>query len=306
MNLSANLPVTATTDYRADTGSCYAVLEKGEEYHLINIDPSTGSYVTIGETGLMSFRTMDIDSHGNIFCSISSSGSIYRLDASTGSAVKYLETGINRVTSLAFDRSDMMYVLYYSALYRLDLATGESEFLAEGSYRKLAINPVSGSLWGCDYDGNFFIIDKLSGESSQVMSVKQPIMDFSFDATGNLFVIMYQNEEPYIAVADKSSGDLQKISKPEPKLFYALAFHNVPYSGKHVSMVIDEMDFGKKAVDGSSVSRQISLGNAGTDTLSIYSISHPDSRLPGWRQHLGCGRRAAEYWSLLQYLLSVP
>jgi len=182
-------------------GVCYATLGNNGSSPgaLITIDRTTGAGAVVGPTGISGalgdtgVPALAIKRSGEIFAmDIGAASSLYRIDATTGTATLIAATSLNSPPAIAFDGDDVLWAVDTSGnLYAMNDVTGEA-FLEgpTGAFIKgMAFDPTDGSLWGTDASGDVFTIDFLDGGAASLVgnTGQSPSPDICFDLGGSLF-----------------------------------------------------------------------------------------------------------------------
>ncbi len=270
--------------FPADSGMLYVLTqyEYPDSNRLVSVDPSSGEATDIGHAGMVYYTAMAINSGGQIYAA-SNYGRINRVDAGTGYTWFQVETDLDYIYSMAFDTNDVLYLLEYSSLYTLDLASGVTTYVGYSGYMSgLSFNPLDNTLWGITSYGYVYIIDPLTGNNTFVgyTGLSGDHMGLAFDFAGNLFTMSHD----YAATGDyyelvqinTLTGEGTPLGKTEISSFACMALFSVPRPGMHFSILPDSIGFGLVETGESSDAYNISILNSGTQTVSVDSISFPD------------------------------
>jgi len=124
---------------------------------------------------------------------------IVRIDRATGVATRLhvFSTGFNLLESLCFDtRENVLWSTNDGTLFRIDPATFATAIVGATGVEDidgLAIQPISGALFGITYGGNDLVrIDKTDGGTTILngeLEVGSRLEDLAFDSTGRLYVL---------------------------------------------------------------------------------------------------------------------
>ncbi|HKW13073.1 MAG TPA: hypothetical protein VJS69_01165, partial [Candidatus Krumholzibacteria bacterium] len=122
--------------------------------NLYTINEFTGAATLIGPTGVTGMPGLAINSNGEIWGTQRISGSLYRVDASTGQAFFQTTMDISFLDAIAFDANDVLYGIGFDPpdfnLRKINTSTGVSTTVGPTGdvYVGLAFHPVTGVLYG--------------------------------------------------------------------------------------------------------------------------------------------------------------
>jgi hypothetical protein len=269
----------------AEPGICYASTGNIDGGRLLTIAPSTGTATVIGDIDVNAMPAIAINSEGYIYGLDGSSGDIYLIDAATGYSVFSTSSNIEGLTSIAFDQNDILYGYnqWTYDLYSIDLQTGLSLIIGNSGVdlRGLAFHPFTNNLFG---SGHFdlYTIDITDGSAFLIGNtlLDMALTDLSFDINGNLYASEGgANEENYFVSLNQSTGQGTRIGEIGFQSVSGLALYNVPIEGRHISVTPEIIDFGTIEVQDTSAVYVISVGNVGTDVLTVTDISTVDTNV---------------------------
>lgn len=185
----------------AQMGVIYATSGAADNGRLYTIDPATGAATPIGPTGRDGMSGLAINSLGEIWGTERVTGSLYRVDATTGQAIFQTASDIPFIDAIAFDANDVLYgVGADPPLYQLrtiDTSTGVSTPIGPTGdvYVGMAFHPATGVLYASvggfqpvNPDG-IAIIDKNSGAATILgtTGLGGATPDLVFDGLGNMY-----------------------------------------------------------------------------------------------------------------------
>jgi hypothetical protein len=267
----------------ADSGMWYASTGHDDGGRFLSINPTTGEGTLIGETGLDAVPAIAINSKGKIYGISASSGWLCRIDGQSGNAFNLINTNLSRITSLAFDNNDQLYAYSdgTSSLYLINLDNNEVELIGYADYglRGLSFNPLNNSLWGARW-WEIMKINSSDGSTELIGNtfLDGPVTDINFDIFGNLYATTGGNYSTNtLAYIDKSSGTGTEIGEIGFDAVSGFACYNTPISGRHLRVSPSELLFGDVVAGDSSATRTLTLGNIGSDDLTIENISLSDT-----------------------------
>jgi sugar lactone lactonase YvrE len=263
------------TIHTADSGTCYATIDRYNDKGLLRINTETGAGTLIGETQM---PLLAINSSGEIFGK-GFDHRIYQIDALTGGKRFVVDPGLTGINSMAFDKNDLLYVLAARRLYTLDLSSGitnEIGIVGTGiggnDLKGLAIDPITNILWATD-EFYLYHIDPLTAKISFFGYTElHSINGLAFDVAGNLYATQMATNLLTINKSDSKASLIGDIG------FWPvndLSFFNVPVTGRHLSVTSTNIDFGSIDVGGHK-SIPVTMGNYGTEELIVGDISFPE------------------------------
>ena len=275
------------TIHTAEPGACYSALGAYDSDGLLRIDLESGAGTLIGETVV---SHLAINSTGEMYGAGPHNNTypnaIYVVDALSGGSRFFLYPEIGPIYSMVFDQNDLLFVLADRHLYSIDLPSGtvnDIGFVPLGIFGEqikcLSFDPVTGTLWATENQYYIFTytIDPLTAEVTWHGETETYyIYGLGSDIAGNLYAVSSGSSGSGLYSINKITGRASFIGYIGFPYVYDLAFFNVPVEGKHLSVTSRTIDFGSIDVDGSR-SKPVTIGNFGTEDLTISDISVPDA-----------------------------
>ena len=125
---------------------------------------------------------------------MASTSSLVRLNAAAGDGYPRTPMKIVNVRGIAFDTNDDLYAATVDGkIYKVNTTNGDTVFVGSSGITNLysiAINPLTGQLWGITISSQLYKINKSNGSAVSIATVNQPFTaSIAFNHLGRLLGI---------------------------------------------------------------------------------------------------------------------
>ncbi len=178
----------------AVAGVIYGVTGPQSAGVLLNINRNTASSFSIGSTSYSSLEGISIKPSNKQIYAVASNSSLVRLNASAGDGYPRTPMKIVNVRGIAFDTNDDLYAATVDGkIYKVNTTNGDTVFVGSSGITNLysiAINPLTGQLWGITISSQLYKINKSNGSAVSIATVNQPFTaSIAFNHLGRLLGI---------------------------------------------------------------------------------------------------------------------
>lgn len=178
----------------AVAGVIYGVTGTQASGVLLNINRNSGSAFSIGSTSFSALDGVSIKPSNKQIYAVYQNSSLVRLNSAAGDGYPRTPIKISNVRGIAFDTNDDLYAgTVDGKIYKVNSANGDTIFVGNTGITNLyslAINPLTGQLWGITISSQLYKINKSNGAAVTVATVNQPFTaSIAFNHLGRLMGI---------------------------------------------------------------------------------------------------------------------
>ncbi|MBS1516242.1 MAG: T9SS type A sorting domain-containing protein [Bacteroidetes bacterium] len=201
----------------AAAGVIYGVTGTQANGVLLNINRNSGAAFGIGSTTYNALDGVSIRPSNKQIYAVYQNSSLIRLNAAAGDGYPRTPMKIANVRGIAFDTNDDLYAATVDGkIYKVNSSNGDTLFVGNSgisSLYSIAINPLTGQLWGISIASQLYKINKVNGSSVLVAAVNQPFTaSIAFNHLGRLMGISgVSNQTGKLVSIDTTSGNATTI-----------------------------------------------------------------------------------------------
>ncbi len=196
----------------AVAGVIYGVTGPQSAGVLLNINRNSASSFSIGSTSYSSLEGISIKPSNKQIYAVASTSSLVRLNAAAGDGYPRTPMKIVNVRGIAFDTNDDLYAATVDGkIYKVNTTNGDTVFVGSSGISNLysiAINPLTGQLWGITISSQLYKINKTNGSAVSITTVNQPFTaSIAFNHLGRLLGISgVSNQTGKLISIDTANG----------------------------------------------------------------------------------------------------
>lgn len=296
LKISSNDPTTPVRNFYlkgkgyvinpAVAGVIYGVTGSQASGVLLNINRNSGSAFSIGSTSYNALDGISIKPSNKQIYAVYQNANLVRLNATGADGYPRTTMKIANIRGIAFDTNDDLYAATVDGrIYKVNSANGDTVAVGNSGISNLyslAINPLTGQLWGISLTSQLYKINKSNGSAVSVATVNQPFTaSIAFNHLGRLIGVSgVSNQTGKLLSIDTTSGNATIIGT------------NTGFSGIN-GIAISSETVGISEVPGTVVPQSFALmqnypnpfnpvtkirfnvpaGNSGNVNISVYDMT---------------------------------
>jgi hypothetical protein len=223
LKISSNDPVSPVRNFYlkgrgyvinpAVAGVIYGVTGTQASGVLLNINRNSGTAFSIGSTSYNALDGVSIKPSNRQIYAVYQNSTLVRLNATAGDGYPRTAMKITNVRGIAFDTNDDLYAATVDGkIYKVNSTNGDTIFVGNSAVTNLyslAINPLTGQLWGITISSQLYKINKSNGAATTVATVNQPFTaSIAFNHLGRLIGISgVSNQTGKLISIDTTTGN---------------------------------------------------------------------------------------------------
>lgn len=175
----------------AVAGVIYGVTGTQQTGALLNINRNTAAAFSIGLTSFNTLEGVSIKPSNKQIYAVYQNANLVRLNSVAGDGYPRTPMKISGVRGIAFDSNDDLYAATTDGrIYKVNSGNGDTVFVGNSGIANLysiAINPLTGQLWGVTLSSQLYKINKSNGAAVSIATVNQPFTaSIAFNHLGRL------------------------------------------------------------------------------------------------------------------------